>query len=154
MNDLGTLGGRHSTAYGINASGQVAGESRIAGDAETHAFLYSGGTLADLGTLGGTHSAAYGINASGQVVGGAFTVGNVERHAFLYSGGTLADLNALLAPGSGWTLHYATGINDSGQITGSGDINGEIHAFLLTPVPKPATLALLGLCLPALRLRR
>ena len=53
--DLGTLGGGTSAAYGINAAGQVVGESATSGPG-THAFLYSGGTMTDLGTLGGTHS--------------------------------------------------------------------------------------------------
>jgi hypothetical protein len=54
------------------------------------------------------------------------------------------DLNRLIAPNSGWTLEYAAGINDSGQICGCG-INpaGQTEAFLLTPTPEPSTCALL-----------
>ena len=68
MHDLGTLGGYGSTAYAINASGQVAGDAETSAG-QGHAFLYSNGTMQDLGTLGGTDSQAYGINASGEVVG-------------------------------------------------------------------------------------
>ncbi|MGA2696202.1 MAG: hypothetical protein ABSE92_09070 [Terriglobales bacterium] len=32
-----------------------------------------------------------------------------------------------------WTLSTAYAINNSGQITGYGTINGENHAYLLTP---------------------
>ena len=46
----------------------------------------------------------------------------------------LVDLNTLIPADSGWVLEEATGINDSGWITGSGWINGERHAFLLKPV--------------------
>ena len=56
MFDLGTLGGSQSSATAINASGEVAGDSNVTGDAAQHAFAYTGtpgsGTMADLGTLG------------------------------------------------------------------------------------------------------
>ncbi|MBV8532157.1 MAG: PEP-CTERM sorting domain-containing protein [Candidatus Eremiobacteraeota bacterium] len=42
------------------------------------------------------------------------------------------------------TLTDAPGINDLGQIVADGS-NG--HAYLLTPVPEPGTLALFGLAL-------
>src|SRR6185369_11174574 len=70
VTDLGTLGGRTSTATGINASGQVVGSSSLMlGDGTpVHAFLYAGGKMMDLGTLGSTRSSASAINALGQVV--------------------------------------------------------------------------------------
>jgi hypothetical protein len=43
------------------------------------------------------------------------------------------DLNDLIPKDSGWTLQAAESINDAGQITGFGVINGEVHAFLATP---------------------
>jgi hypothetical protein len=45
----------------------------------------------------------------------------------------MRDLNSLIAPNSGLVLSAATAINVEGQITGRGMINGEEHAFLLTP---------------------
>ena len=81
LTDLGTLGGAHSYALGINNSGEMAGYSNTSGSAE-HAFLHSNGSMTDLGTLGGADSAAFGINDSSQVVGWAFTSGNTA-HAFL-----------------------------------------------------------------------
>ena len=55
------------------------------------------------------------------------------------------DLNSLIALGSGFTLLTAQGISNNGDITGSGIApNGEGHAFLLTPVPEPCGLVLLG----------
>ena len=60
MNDLGTLGGTYSWAFGISDSGQIVGYSYTSGDTAWHAFLYSQGTMSDLGTFGGTYSTAWG----------------------------------------------------------------------------------------------
>ena len=152
MTDLGTLGGDESEGYGINAFGQVTGEASTAGG-QFHAFLYSGSAMTDLGTLPGqSGSMGQGINGSGQVTGWAYGAGD---RGFLYSGGTMWDLVDLLDGGNplngGWTTLYSgQGINDSGWITGYGELfaDGELHAFLMTPVPEPGTLALLGLGLP------
>ena len=90
--------------------------------------------MTDLGTLTGTNSIAYGINNSAQVVGSAYLTGNTATHAFVWQkSGGMTDLNALLPAGSGWVLTVASSINDGGQIVGSGTINGQIHAFVLTP---------------------
>ncbi len=54
----------------------------------------------------------------------------------------MRDLNALIAPDSGWELKGAFAINNNGHIIGW-DLNN--RAFLLQPIPEPATLLLLGL---------
>ena len=121
-----------------------------AGD-DFNAFLYSHGTMTDLGTVGGYQaSVARGINAIGQVVGYAGLNSNIGvlssgGDAFLYSNGVMTDLNTLIPPSSGWTLSSATAINDFGQIVGWGDGPSGEGAFLLTPVPEPSTLVLLGI---------
>jgi uncharacterized protein (TIGR03437 family) len=60
--------------------------------------------------------------------------------AFLYASGKVYDLNTLVANGTGWTLTNATAVNDAGQIVGAGFINGQEHAFLLTPAITTAVL--------------
>ena len=44
----------------------------------------------------------------------------------------MVDLNHLISPASGWVLTSANGLNDSGSIVGTGLVNGQQRAFLLT----------------------
>lgn len=131
MQDLG--GGNSSSAYCINNNGQIVGVS------SNHAFLYSGGSMQDLGTMGGAVSTAQSINNIGQIVGFSRMSTNAD-HAFLYANGSMHDLNDLVAvPGTGWTLAYATAINDAGQIAGYGvNPHNKASAFLLNPLPTGA----------------
>jgi probable HAF family extracellular repeat protein len=144
--NLGTLpGDRYSQANDVNDSGQVVGSSGLTGVNDSRAFVYSSNTgLQDLGRLRPTDlfSTGLGINNLGQVVGFSgtnndfFAADGNGLRAFLYSDQTLYDLNNLIAPSSkgGFTLTAASAINNNGQIVGRGAVNGELHAFLLTPI--------------------
>jgi probable HAF family extracellular repeat protein len=136
MVQLGTLGGGNSYAMAINGSGEITGTAQLS-SGYMHAFSSNGSSLTDLGTLGGLSSNGYGINASGGIVGYSLTAGNSATHAFLDQNGVMYDLNTLLAGLTGWELTAAYGINDSGQIAGTGTFNGVEHAFLLDPVRSP-----------------
>jgi probable HAF family extracellular repeat protein len=134
VTDLGTLGGDFSTPNAINAAGQIVGGSTTIVGASWpntgRAFLYEAGVMHDLGVLpGADKSVAYDISSSGEVVG------NSSDIAFLFSGGAIQNLNALLPAGSGWLLKTANGMNDYGQIVGTGYHNGLSVAFLLNPPP-------------------
>jgi probable HAF family extracellular repeat protein len=143
--DLGTLGGTNSAANAINNSGQVAGYSQTAMNTSTDAVIWNGTTLTDLGTLGGPASFATDINNRGQVVGySTTTFFDTPQNAFIWDDGVMLNLNTLLdSSGTGWTLEYALGINNSGQIVGVG-LNplGQMNGFLLSPTPLPAALPL------------
>jgi probable HAF family extracellular repeat protein len=158
---IGTLGGASSYAMDVNDSGEIVGDSTTA-SGYVHAFLDTGGSLQDLGTLGGSSSFAYDVNNSGLVVGYS-TVASGATHAFLYENGRMTDLNTLLPNGSGWVLVEAYGVNDSGQIVGSGLYNGHEEAFRFDlgsgqVVPEPGALTLFamgaGILALLIRLRR
>ena len=148
LKDLGTLGGTGSEGYAVNASGQVTGTSTT-GHGQ-HAFLSApnGGPLKDLGDLGGGLGQGNSINDLGQVVGFSLLASSLtDPHAFLYDGTSMIDLNTLIDPGLGVVLEQATGISNNGYIAAYGTINGQSHAFLLTPatVPEPTSVLMLGL---------
>jgi len=137
---LGTLGGSISTGHAINNKGEVTGSAALSGDAASHTFLYRRGVMHDLGCLDGdTHCVGLGINERGSIVGtsGSNVFDLTTRRAFVYSDGTMRDLNDLLdAGGAGWHLSMADGINQAGQIVGKALFQGNLHAFVLTPVKK------------------
>lgn len=134
MSDIGTLGGAQAAAYDINSTGQIVGSS-LDSTGSWHGFLYTSGLMISLGPVG---SSAYSINDDGEVVG------NANGHAVIFNGSTATDLNTLIPPNSGWVLTDATGINNAGQIVGTGTFNGYTHAYLLTP-------SLLGRYAPQIR---
>lgn len=153
----------------INTQGQVVGVSSTA-TGGSHAFLWTPttpngmtGSMTDLGDLpDGGVSHGYSINSHGEVVGTSRGMNN-SRRAFVWTPttpnsttGVMFDLNALLNPVDAihWTLFEAYDVNDRGQIAGWGHFDSDGpggagpvgRAFLLTPVPEPATsvLAILG----------
>ncbi|MFL6334996.1 MAG: Calx-beta domain-containing protein [Pyrinomonadaceae bacterium] len=156
--DIGTLGGTVSFGIEVNDTGEVVGYSYVFSPNITqsfHAFRWKdlngngqndAGEMIDLGFLSPSHhnSYAYDINNAGQVVGASETGSadnNVSR-AFIWQdtngnnhsdAGEMRDLNDVV-PGTNWTFQEARGINDRGQIVGTGlNPDGKQHAFLLTP---------------------
>lgn len=139
----------HTCAWGINNLGQVVGYS--VASTGMRAFLWEkDGTMINLGDLpgGDDGSEAWAINDKGQVVGSSEVGANAETAAFLWEEGSgMINLNEQLdSSGDGWWLRQARDINESGQIVGYGrNSDGNFHAFLLTPVPEPTTIWMLGL---------
>ncbi len=131
---------RLNVGNAINDLGQATGYANTSADRySSHAFLYTDGQMKDLGTLpGGSYSTGFGINSAGQVVGYSGSAGG-SVHAFLHQNGQMLDLNDLVDPATHFIdLSLAEGINDKGQMIA----NDGGHAYLLTPVPEPGTLAL------------
>ncbi len=78
---------------------------------------------------------------------------------FLFEHGAMLDLNALIDPGSGWTIGQAAGINDAQQIAVRGCLSGQCYAVrldLIAAVPEAGSwsMPVAGLGLICWRLRR
>jgi probable HAF family extracellular repeat protein len=176
MNDLGTvLGGQDNAGTDINNAGQISGYAYNPASGNWDAFLYTNGAFIDLG-----RGTAFSINDLGQVVGdgpdGVFLYNEGQRvqlgitnrgfginnegsittgfEPYLYRNGELISLNQAISPELGITLDSAWGINDEGQIVANGFYASSSHAYVLTPVPEPSTLALFGVMLSVLCLAR
>lgn len=129
--ELGTLGGRSSSATGITDGGVTVGWSYITNNTATHAWRWEAASTAqpvasmrDLGTLGGANSAALGVNNSKRTIGWSETASGAT-HAFsnytrpfrlgstTYYQLVTTDLGTL-----GGTNSSALAINDHGVIVG------------------------------------
>jgi len=150
--DLGTIPGGYNTSWatGINDNSQVIGCVRHNFDPKLAACLFdssgSGNNIALQG-LGGNWDAALSINNKGQIAGQSDDTSNVSRAVLWDSDSiTCIDLNTLVESDSGWFLQAANDINNNGWIVGFGDNpDGDSHAFLLTPVPEPASILMLAI---------
>jgi len=137
-------------AVALNDIGHAVGENNFIGingnySPKPRAYFWTQTSLTDLGSLGGQAFLVRRLNNQDQVVGLAgvlvpgakpFLSGDLpeEMHAFLWERGSLYDLNALIPSEQGWVLWDALGLNNSGQVVGTGLHHGKQHAFLLTPV--------------------
>jgi uncharacterized membrane protein len=90
---------------------------------------------------GDNWGSATSINNAGQIVGSSayvlftpnvgYTYG--AQHSVLWQNGAVTDLQSLIDPLSGWTITGVFGINDNGQIVGTGTHNGQSALFVMTP---------------------
>ncbi len=125
ITDLGSLGGRDSSARNINESGIVVGASTTGflyenERDEVHAFLWdSDNGMIDLGTLSSSDSSAWAVNNFDKVVGAsvAYVLDENERainHAFVWSETDgMIDIHD-----SSYLSSIAFGINDADQVVG------------------------------------
>jgi len=154
MQDLGTLGGSLSEAYGVSADGSTTVGYSHNSTGQVRAFRWTQATgMQDLGTLGGESKALSASGDGSVVVGYSTYAGHPAHRAFRWTQATgLQDLNiayaSLLTPYS--YLSQANAISPNGRyIVGVGynAAAGRSEAFLLdtmNPVPEPASLIALG----------
>jgi probable HAF family extracellular repeat protein len=138
VTDLGGLAGPISFPYSINEEGVIVGQAQTSptnfDSFDPVVWVY--GNLIDLHNFGSdAYGVALSINLWGQIVGasGPSVFDAFTTHALLWENGAVINLQEKIPANSGWTLQAATGINLWGQIAGFGLINGEEHAFVLTP---------------------
>ncbi len=130
----------------INNAGQVLVNRPWTADHIAGAYVYTDGKYQS--TYFG-NSGAWDMNDRGWVVGSASTFdpewGDYTWEPALYRDGGSYTLSDLLRPADAarWELGEARGINDVGVIVGSGWFNGRYQAYIATPVPEPASAALL-----------
>lgn len=137
---MSALGERFRTAQDINDLGQIVG-SAYTDDQVYTAYLWDNGIVTDLGP-----GEAVALNNAGEVIGKLYSQDPFSDDIpLLWKDGVQYNLNDLIPVEAGWEIMYASDINNLGQIVGYGQINGQEHAFLMTPVPEPATLCLLAL---------
>jgi probable HAF family extracellular repeat protein len=129
-------------ANDLNNRGEIVGGISGNDDGTGRAFLFNNGIQQDLGTLnGGIYAKANAINNGGQIVGlSSPNLFSAAQRAFIYTEGLMQDLNTLVPAMPGRVLTSAADINDAGQIVTNGQLNGEDHGFLLTPM-QPMLLA-------------
>jgi probable HAF family extracellular repeat protein len=130
MRALSTPTDYASSAVRINIRGQAVGYTYKTNEEATtkRAALWDKGVLK---TLLDEPSDARDINRWGQVVGGRFS----SPGGFLYEPGRgTRNLNTLIDPASGFTVAYAQGINDRGQIVGFGCKEQLCGPIMLDPV--------------------
>jgi probable HAF family extracellular repeat protein len=119
INDLGTLGGAESRAFGINDGGDVVGQAEdVAG--KKKAFIHADGVMLSLhnGTPTFEWAGAIDINNSRRVVG-YFYEGNSKTRPFRYYPGIWAEKMPHLMDPSGFDWRMSpTAVNESGEVVG------------------------------------
>lgn len=153
--DLGTLGGKWCEVNAISNKGCVVGSMETGVNHQRGAYASRDGGLEPLPGLpvppkGSGHpdfpqNVAASINDLGQIVGTSTPVIGRPR-AVLWEAGQVLDLNSTIPATGVWELSSADGINEAGQIVGSGFFTGvrdgrrvsEVHGYLLTPAKPEA----------------
>ena len=138
---LAVPGAAYTEADAVNRKGEIAGMwNNSSTSFLPQVFICRKGVFQDLGHAFGQsveQDTVTGLNRFGVIVGTGRTLtipnGGFSAYAYFPEEG-FAELNTLIASNSGWFLQSASGINDRGQITGVGLINGVQHGYILTPV--------------------
>lgn len=121
---------QYGTATAINDAGAIVGTSSNGG------FLWQDGQLTWL-KKGEREFNPKDINNRGEIVG-TFADG-LGHAAIRLADGSYIELDDVTQLPPGWELTESVAINDAGQIAVNARNSGIMHAFLLTPVPEPAS---------------
>lgn len=136
---------QYGIALDINDRGQIAG--MITGMLRDPVVLESDGAMRVLDMSDAEYGTANGQNESDVVVG---KLQFLNWSDWTHTDRAFVDrpdigtrlLQKLIDPALGWdSLQQAFAVNESGQIVGVGEYEGELSLFLATPIPEP------GVCL-------
>lgn len=131
---------QNSQAVGINNAGNVVG-FYLPTATTSIGFLDIGGAISTIDPLGSTFTQALGISNTGEIVG-FYTDATGVQHGYTDIGGIFASFDP-----AGSVNTTINGVNDLGQLVGFfTDANDDVIGFVATPtpVPEPATFALLA----------
>jgi probable HAF family extracellular repeat protein len=128
-----------TTSSGLNNAGSMVGYAYNADFSATRAVFWASSTSPAVilsTTEAFPNGTAEGISDNGQAVGTAYNSDFSDSHAFVWpnSNSPGVDLNTLIPSDSGWELQIARCVNNRGEITGYGLLNGIVHAYALIPV--------------------
>ena len=129
---------QNSQATGINKAGNAVGFYMPTGDTAI-GFLDTAGTINSIDPFGSTFTQALGINDSGEIVG-SYVDANGVQHGYTDRGGLFSSFDP-----AGSASTTINGVNSRGQLVGFATINDTVVGFVATPVPEPASCALLGI---------
>ena len=134
---------RSLRAIAVNDAGEIVGEAapRTGSTRIRYAFRWKEGRseILEVGYTGGAQPGAFAINSRGDVAG---VGGGFDGTAFLWSAGKITPLGTINGPAEVGVLgqhagyHYsaALGLNDAGQVVGTGSVTdagkNELRAFL------------------------
>ena len=95
----------------------------------------------DIAVSNGGNLFGFGVNSFGEVVGDGTVDGpGTPTVAYIFSDSLgVRKLNDLIDPASGWNLTQALGIDDNGDVVGTGFLNGRFSAYLLRLPLRPAS---------------
>jgi len=119
---------RYDSAIAINDLGHAITESF------PNIFLYTSGTATRLDLAPASPSHPSAINDCDVIVGSYGPYSDRARAFRWEKSAGFRNLNELIPASSGWTLEFATAVNENGVIVGTGDHDGvDGVGYLLTP---------------------
>jgi probable HAF family extracellular repeat protein len=134
ISDLGTLGGTESFAYALNDQGQAIGTSRLAGDTQSHRFLYADGRMRDLFPLDSEQiqtGSPTEINNAGIVASGVISNGLYEPALMNTATHAISVLPCFGGSDNFGFSGLATSVNDRGVAVGYCQLNPSVrHGFV------------------------